>query len=449
MPNSDDGSQRSGKMIDTIKLLLRGGFKIIDYTLFRNFYPGYLESFFKAPYVDFRGRKSVYSWFLPIKDGIYRPRMIICKNRFIPHPLLYIEFSVQKLFSPFGENLYEVLESDFETVISMLLEMLESMGVETNARMIRTAIVKRIDIAKNFLLSDDLLYDLIIEFLRTSKFPYLKLLPPEYCYGGIKFNSQGLKFIIYNKLKEMLARNSLLAKDLIARGVNIDSILRVELQHRKDHIIKAMLKRAGLKENENTFKKMWRLSLWQNALDYGLGTLQDNLPNMILESKKYEEIKSLYDTDNEIGKAWTLLNPQLHGKSYEEVKIEAKKIFSNNLVKIYTPPLLIPDENRRLILPNFRQQVKDYKALTPDTLNTYLDGKSKQKGDIPKAVTVITESAGQAVEPQPDLFPGHDYFARLKKIALPNTSQRELFSDNDYSSGPRRIKQKVRESIGR
>jgi hypothetical protein len=320
--------------------------------------------------------------------------------------------------------------------------------------MIKTAIVKKIDLGKNFFSTEDAFCDTVIEVLRTGKHPYLKLLPPENCYGGVKFYSKGSRILGYNKLEEMLNnKHSLpsvikLAKDLISRGLSIDSLFRLEAQRRTEYAMGKMLERFNRNKNENTFRKIWHLPL-QRELEYELKILQKNLPNMVLESNMHEEIKSLYKSDNARAKAAIFLNQQLQGKSYEDAKIEAGKLFSESFMKTYTPPLLIPNENRRLILPIFRKEVKDYKALIPDTLNTYLDGKSKQEIDIPKTETAATVNVKRAAMAQGELFPDNDYFARLKRISMPNTAQRELFSDNEYSAGPKRTKHGMRESIGK
>ena len=213
-------------MIDTIKLLLTNSYEITNYNLFKNFYPNYLRGFFEAPYTQYNGRKSLSSWFLHIIDGIYRLRLSILKNPFISYPQLYIEFSIPKLL--FGNNLYEVCKEDFNTVVQQLLTILKNMGVETAELIIRTAIVKKIDFAKNFILSDDLLCSIIFEVLRKSKFPHLNLLQPEYSYGGVKFNSKGLKVIFYSKIIEMLLKDRVLAENLLNIGINKDAILRVK-----------------------------------------------------------------------------------------------------------------------------------------------------------------------------------------------------------------------------
>ncbi|MCL1971859.1 MAG: hypothetical protein FWG57_02570 [Endomicrobia bacterium] len=359
-----------------------------------------------------------------------------------------------KLMSVSGENLYENYSTSFDMVVRALLAMLKSMGIDTNTRDIKTAIVKKIDIGKNFFSPEDSFCREVIALMRTSTMAYRRLLKPEDCYNGVKFYSNGSRTLGYNKLEEMLnskyslPRERKLANDLINSGLSINSIFRIEEQHRTEYAMKKMLERFYCNKNEITFQEVWYLPL-HRELDYALETLEKNLPNMLLESNMNEEIKSLYKTDNARAKAAIFLNLQQQGKSYEEAKIEAGKLFSKNFMKTYAPPLLIPNEDRRLILPIFQKEVKDYKALTPDILTAYLDDKSKQKIDTPKTETAANVNVKRAVMAQGELFPGNDYFACLKRISMPNTAQRELFSDNEYSAGPKRTKQGMRESIGK
>lgn len=340
-------------MIDTIKLLLTKGYEVTNYELFRNFYPNYLRGFFEAPYADYKCRKCFNSWFLTIKDGKYRPRLHIIKNRFIVYPYLYIEFSIPKLL--LGNNIQEVCEKDFETVTDKLLTVLKEMGISTTREVLEHAIVRKVHYSKNFVLPIPLSCDDIFEMIRASSFPRCKLLSLE---NGVRFNSKSLRVIFYNKIEEILFREKQFPNSLLKFGIGEKRLFRAEIQCNNDYKIKSMLQRFGYSKNDNTFKKMFSIAKFQKVFDYILRTLHKNMPDMISKSNMKEEVALLYKTDSQKAKALAVLTFQ-QNKNLIESKEEIRKVFSENFIKTHNY-ILINDENIQFILLKFLKEIEHY-----------------------------------------------------------------------------------------
>jgi len=341
-------------MLDTIKLLLTGGYKITNYDLFKNFYPGYLKSLFEASYTNYNGRKYLVSWLLPTKNGT-RLRLLITKSPYTNYPYLYIEFSIPKLL--FGNNIQEVCEKDFENIVKKILTDLEKIGVETTKEAIENSIVKKCHIARNYILPMPLSCNDIFEMIRASSLPRCKLLSFE---DGVRFNSVGFNFVCYNKTKEIISREGKLPSALLKFGIGENRILRMEAQYNKDYRIKSMLQRFEYSPNDNTFKKMFSLTKFQKVFDYILRKLHSNMPDMIHRSQIYETVAA-YKTDGQKAKKLALLMFQ-QNKNYTEAKKEALTIFSKNFVETHTP-LLIDDENTRFTLMKLLEETKTFSPL--------------------------------------------------------------------------------------
>ncbi|MCL1971475.1 MAG: hypothetical protein FWG57_00585 [Endomicrobia bacterium] len=342
-------------MIDTIKLLLAQGYKILNYELFKNYYSGYLKGFFEAPYTNYIGRKCLISWSLPIKDGKYRLRLIIIKNRYTGYPYLYIEFSIPKLL--FGNNIQEVCEKDFEIIVDKLLAELKEMGVSTTKEVIEQAIVKKVHYSKNFVLPMPLSCEDVFGMVRESSFPRCKLLPSEKSYGNVIFNSKSLRVLFYNKFEEVKQ----FPNHLLRFGIGENRLLRVEIQYNKEYKIKSILQRFGYSKNDNTFKEMFDLAKFKKVFDYTLRTLHKNMPDMISKSNINEEVISLYKTDSQKAKVLAVLGFQ-QNKNPVEAKEEARKVFSENFLKTHNY-ILVEDENIQFALLKFLQEIENYVPL--------------------------------------------------------------------------------------
>lgn len=162
----------------------------------------------------------------------------------------------------------------------------------------------------------------IYEILRHTKFPYLKLLPPEYSYGGVKFNSKGLKVLFYLKLVEMLANNSPPINDLISLGVDINRILRAEIQCNRKYGVQAMLRKTGYRQDENTFQRMFSLEKCQRVFQYVFGILDSNMPTMVLPPNSIEDLIFPDYSDAKKAKVYIMLSLQQE-YGYERAKAVA------------------------------------------------------------------------------------------------------------------------------
>lgn len=86
------------------------------------------------------------------KTGLYFPRVTAYDRRFQNEPQIKIEFSVPKLI--YNNNLDELADDQFSTVIDALQDRLRRMGIRIFRKSLETAPISAVHFARNFLLKD-------------------------------------------------------------------------------------------------------------------------------------------------------------------------------------------------------------------------------------------------------------------------------------------------------
>jgi hypothetical protein len=235
------------------------------------------------------------------------------------------------------------------------------MGIITSPEVLQNAMIGKIHFSKNFILPENLTCNTVYEILRTSKFPRLKLLPPE--YGGIKFNSKGLKITFYNKLEEMLFRESSLANDLLNLGIAKNRILRAEIQINKKYGLEAMLKRFGYSLNDMTFEKIFSLEKCQAVFQYVFEILNSKMPTMVLNPTSIEDLILPDYSPAKKAKVFMMLSLQKE-YGYEKAKeIALSRGLSKTFIDSCNHILITNPELKGFLLNNMLNKVLNYKPL--------------------------------------------------------------------------------------
>ena len=85
------------------------------------------------------------------ESGLYYPRLTGYKRKYRDERNVKIEFSIPKLL--YNNNLDEVSEADFPTVIKQLRERLNDMNVKVSEKILATASVSSVHYSKNIILT--------------------------------------------------------------------------------------------------------------------------------------------------------------------------------------------------------------------------------------------------------------------------------------------------------
>ena len=140
------------------------------------------------------------------KEGVYKPRLTI-RRRYdagsvsIP---LKIEFSVPKLL--FGNNVDELAESDFETAIRRLQQVLLTMSIRTTADALRRAGVSALHVAKNVPLSSGYTASYVIkELSKVNLTRKLDLSQTDFRNEGksLQYYAASHFFVLYDKISDL------------------------------------------------------------------------------------------------------------------------------------------------------------------------------------------------------------------------------------------------------
>ena len=202
------------------------------------------------------------------KDGIYRPRLSFISRGVAKS--LKIEFSIPKLL--YGDNLQEVLESDFEAVIDKLKGVIESeYGIKIFRDNLRRAKVMSFHPSKNILFRDSFRANYIINILSkvnsSLKFDQSKT---TFRNNGESFQiySQAHSFVIYDKISDFhKTKNRAIDKDqtnsqkslfaLINESQHMQEVLRLEVRLSQRRKMNSVLEELGYNKNplfEDIFK---------------------------------------------------------------------------------------------------------------------------------------------------------------------------------------------------
>ena len=180
--------------------------------------------------------------------GVYIPNVTIVS--YFNHSLLEtctelcITFSVPKLM--FDNNLQEVNDDDFQSVIERLQAVLSSVGVEIPLNALSEGKIKNVHFSKNILLNTSIAH-MAINTLSQGNYRRLKKSSRDYANNGKKltFGANSYEICFYDKSKEVMAEyrkmknderkelkrsviNSIKGKQILRMEVRLNSIRKIK-----------------------------------------------------------------------------------------------------------------------------------------------------------------------------------------------------------------------------
>ena len=212
------------------------------------------------------------------KNGIYRPRMTLMKRmtRNGAELPLKIEFSAAKLL--YGNNVEELQEKDFESIVAALRKAMDEMGVVVSSEDIINAKVSAFHPSKNIELKSGYTSRFVIKEIKnvnaSKKFDADH---KDFRNEGqaFQFYTNSHSFVMYDKVQD-LKKPMKRAMDKDQNSVQLSlfdtltkkekkEVLRIEARLAKKVKLNSVLKNLGYEENP-TFKDIFKKELCQKIL---------------------------------------------------------------------------------------------------------------------------------------------------------------------------------------
>ena len=217
-----------------------------------------------------------------LKDGIYRPRMTGIKRLIGAGRMSWfvrIEFSVAKLL--FGNNLQEVIESDFQTVVGRLSDRLLEMGVLIHKIDIENAVIATVHPSKNIVLSEGYTASLVSKELSkiniNKKFDLTKT---TFMNDGQSLQGYTIahSVVFYDKIADLIkGKRRAVDKDQTPDQLSLFAaikkenssleILRFEVRICRKQKLDAVLRKLGF-QPDATFKDIFKRDVCQKIVKY-------------------------------------------------------------------------------------------------------------------------------------------------------------------------------------
>ena len=350
-------------MIDTIKLMITN-YKIEDYSLFKEYKTDYIKEFFANPESKYFKLKTFLK---PMKDGVYRPKLFLISHinsyTIYNNALLFIEFSVPKLL--FGNNLYEVSESQFEVVVNKLVEKLNDLKITVAKETIQNALSRRLDCSIDIILPQDSNCEDVLEIINETEYPRTKKIffPGKF----VKFHSKTISIIFYDKLEEMKVHGVTAPNFSEILSMSEHRILRIEIQIKRVYGINTKLANNILGLPNGTklrFKDVYREDVFKKVFEYVLKELYKKLPNIIVDGKEDEQLKKIYgNKTDEIARRILILKYQKDCGSYKEGLKKAIELYGEKFVE-KNKCILVDNENiNKILFEDVLGKIEDYTPL--------------------------------------------------------------------------------------
>lgn len=211
------------------------------------------------------------------REGIYRPRLTLMKRMTrngIDIPLK-IEFSVAKML--YGNNVDEVQEIDFDSVVRALGQAMLEMGVQVSGKDIREAKVSGFHPSKNIELHDGYTSGFVIsELHKIDVSKKMDLNKDSFRNSGhsLQFYTNSHSLVIYDKIQDLKKpdkraidkdQNQLQLSLFDVAKKEKKEVLRIEARLAKKVKMNTTFKNLGIKENP-TFAEIFKKSLCQRIL---------------------------------------------------------------------------------------------------------------------------------------------------------------------------------------
>ena len=288
-------------MLDTVAITLNENqFSITDYDRFSPSAVG----LFQNPYYGFGSRGYFSCVQNPKKNEGYKPRLTLNKhkrgNSFTI--TLRIEFSVPKLV--YGNNFDELVTTDFDATIEILLQKLEEMGVYTDYERLADGEVSTIHYSKNIPLMDYSTCSMIISELQkmdlSKKMDFSRT---DYRNGGqvLHCHANSYEIVFYDKIKDlqqgMFSEKRSIENDNYMQADLFDGrdfpnqfdVIRMEVRLGNRRKIKAVLSKLGI-ASKLTFGLLFDSAIAQKVLQHYWHNIWQDLKIPLMTSDSSSDI---------------------------------------------------------------------------------------------------------------------------------------------------------------
>jgi len=285
-------------MIDTIVLTIpEESFTILDHNKFNPstanlFNPNYYRLGSRSNFSCVQNpRKS------ELKKGIYKPRLTVTKRmkkgKF--EITLRIEFSIPKLL--FNNNFEEVEETDFQSIILILHDKLETMRVSILDLNLIKANVSAVHFSKNIVLSDYTTpYSILKELSKIDLNNKIDINKTDYRNEGhcLKFHSNYFEIVFYDKIKDLdkakisekraVEEGNLIQLDLFNKKRKPFEVLRMEVRLNTRTKLKKIFKEINV-QNDLSFRSIFIEKLSQKILLYYLSMIENSASLLSIDTQ--------------------------------------------------------------------------------------------------------------------------------------------------------------------
>lgn len=318
------------------------------------------------------------------KAGNYKPRLSVTK-RFVGFGQMdismKIEFSVPKLL--FGNNFDELVDSDFDQIITKLVSSLKEMGVLVFSKVLMSAPISSIHYSKNIPLTDYTTpYTYIRQLSKVSYNGIMDFSQTDYFNGGsgIKTHSNSFELAFYDKVRDLqrskispkrsFESNSRLQLNLFEdiKKTNPFEVLRMEVRLNSRAKIKQILKNCQL-EIEPTFSQLFSQLVSQKVLNFYIDQTEKGYPQLLKRPWNGPE-KFLFDflnshPEKSFGTAlkYTGMRGLLETMSLQELKQVMKNHSPNFWYSIQKDMKTIKPSVDTDVFRLLRATIDDYKPL--------------------------------------------------------------------------------------
>ena len=315
-------------MLDTVKISVEKTFTICDTSLFSVKYKVGNRWFYKTLEEELEYRREhkygedypLKAYLKPISDGVYRPKIEYVISPYT-NPILYIEFSIPKLL--FGNNLYEISAGEEKRVITKLVNILKDLGIEVTRNTLKNAIVRKVHYSKNFILDKKLKCNDVFNLFKETRYPHLRRFKDYKENKSIQARCKSFGISIYDKIADMEDSgkyNDDKEFNLI-KGKYKNRILRVEIKFDKvdktDKLQKIIKYPAKSKlVFKDVFKSCYLGDVFKDTIDKICNN--KDMPKIILEENKREELEKECKNVNELAKRMMLVSYQQECGSYDK-----------------------------------------------------------------------------------------------------------------------------------
>ncbi len=241
------------------------------------------------------------------ESGLYYPRLTGYKRKYRDERNIKIEFSIPKLLH--NNNLDEVSEADFSTVIKLLRERLDDMNVKVSEKILATASVSSVHYSKNIILTAGYTVTQIIS--EINKIDLTKV----FDFARARFINEGQslyihtsshQFTMYDKLadmrkdkkraidKDQTVTQRTLFNNIEKRGI-LSEVIRFEVRLNKKVKLDSVFQKLGYKKNLN-FEQVFKEELSTKVLLYYWNELiiGRNLAIFTIQTSDTDTLRMIY-----------------------------------------------------------------------------------------------------------------------------------------------------------